>query len=59
MLADYAGMDTPAILLVNLMDIATEQGKKIDTQRMESRLGIPVVPFVAADKYWITGGKKC
>lgn len=50
MLADYAGMDTPAILLVNLMDIATEQGKKIDTQRMESRLGIPVVPFVAADK---------
>ncbi len=50
MLADYAGMKCPAILLLNLMDIAESQGKVVDAARLESRLGIPVVPFVAADR---------
>lgn len=48
MLADYAGIDCPAILLLNLMDIANTQGKQIDAAKIEQRLGIPVVPFVAA-----------
>ncbi len=50
MLADYAGMNCPAILLLNLMDIAEDQGKEIDASKIEKRLGIPVVPFVAADR---------
>lgn len=50
MLADYAGIDCPTILLLNLMDVAKEQGKKIDAKKIEQRLGIPVIPFVAADK---------
>lgn len=50
MLADYAGIDRPVILLLNLMDIAQEQGKKIDAKKIEERLGIPVVPFSAADR---------
>ena len=32
------------------MDIAEGQGKKIDAAKIEKRLGIPVVPFVAADR---------
>lgn len=50
MLADYAGMNCPAVLLLNLMDIAQEQSKKIDAKKIEQRLGIPVVPFVAANR---------
>ncbi|MCP1103206.1 ferrous iron transport protein B [Aequitasia blattaphilus] len=50
MLADYAGMDCPAVLLLNLMDIAKEQGKKVDAKKIEQRLGIPVVPFIAANR---------
>ncbi|MFV0362999.1 MAG: ferrous iron transport protein B [Suipraeoptans sp.] len=48
MLADYAGIDCPIILLLNLMDVANEQGKEIDAKKIEERLGVPVVPFVAA-----------
>lgn len=50
MLADYAGMDCPVILLLNLMDIAETQDKQINTAKIEARLGIPVVPFVATDR---------
>lgn len=49
MLADYAGIQCPAVLLLNLMDVAKEQGKEIDVEKLEEKLGIPVVPFVAAD----------
>jgi len=50
MLADYAGIDIPAILLLNLMDVASSQGREIDAALIEQRLGIPVIPFVAADR---------
>lgn len=50
MLADFAGIRTPAILLLNMMDVAELQGKYIDAKKLEIRLGIPVLPFVAADK---------
>ena len=50
MLADYTGIDIPAILLLNLMDIAQGQGKGIDVAVIEQRLGIPVTPFVAAER---------
>ncbi len=49
MLADFAGMNVPAILILNMMDVATGQGKKIDDRLLAERLGIPVVPFTAAD----------
>ena len=49
MLADFAGMDVPAILILNMMDVATGQGKKIDDKLLSERLGIPVLPFTAAD----------
>ncbi|MCR4595618.1 MAG: ferrous iron transporter B [Lachnospiraceae bacterium] len=49
MLADFASMDVPSILILNMMDVATSQGKKIDDKLISKRLGIPVVPFTAAD----------
>lgn len=50
MLADYVGIQCPAILLLNLMDVAEAQGKTVDAAKLEEKLGIPVIPFVAADK---------
>lgn len=49
MLADFASMDVPSILILNMMDVATSQGKKIDDKLISKRLGIPVLPFTAAD----------
>lgn len=50
MLADYAGIECPAVLLLNLVDVAEAQGKTVDASKLEDKLGIPVIPFVAADR---------
>lgn len=53
MLADYTGIKTPAVLLMNMMDVAAQQGKTIDNISISKKLGIPVVPIVASDiKYY-------
>lgn len=50
MIADYAGIRVPAVLILNMMDVANGQGKEVDAAAIESKLGIPVIPFVASDK---------
>ena len=49
MVAEFAAMDQPAVLLLNMMDVAKAQKKEIDHALLEERLGIPVLPFTAAD----------
>ena len=49
MLADYAGINAPCFLLLNMADVAADQGKKIDAKAIEDKLGIPVIPFSATD----------
>ncbi len=49
MLADYAGINVPCFLLLNMADVANDQGKKIDAAAIEEKLGIPVIPFSATD----------
>lgn len=49
MLADFAPLKTPAILLLNMMDVAKSQGKQIDAAKLGEHLGIPVLPFTAAE----------
>lgn len=49
MMADYAGIDVPCFLLLNMADVAKDQGKKIDAKAIEEKLGIPVIPFSATD----------
>lgn len=49
MLADYAGIDAPCFLLLNMADVAKDQGKTIDAKTIEKKLGIPVIPFSATD----------
>ena len=49
MLADYAGINTPAMLVLTMTDVAEEKGRKIDVKTLEKKLGIPVVGLVAPD----------
>ncbi len=50
MLADYAGINVPCFLLLNMSDVAALQGKTVDAKALEEKLGIPVVSFSAPDK---------
>ncbi len=49
MLADYAGITVPCFLVLNMSDVAKEQGKTIDAAELEKKLKIPVVLFSAPD----------
>ncbi|MCR5000789.1 MAG: ferrous iron transport protein B [Lachnospiraceae bacterium] len=49
MLADYAGITVPCFLVLNMSDVAKEQGKLVDAKELEKKLGIPVVSFSAPD----------
>ena len=49
MVAEFAPLGKPAVLLLNMMDVAKAQKKEIDHKLLEQRLGIPVLPFTAAD----------
>lgn len=49
MMADYAGINVPSFLVLNMADVAEEQGKKIDPKAIEQKLGIPVVQISATD----------
>ncbi|MCK9905748.1 hypothetical protein MXD63_37890, partial [Frankia sp. Cpl3] len=40
-------MGLPSILALNMMDVAASRGLHIDLDRLEQKLGVPVVPTVA------------
>ena len=50
MLADYAGIKTPVMLILTMMDVAEAKGKRIDIKKLSERLGIEVCSVVAYDK---------
>ena len=49
MAAEFADLKAPAVLLLNMMDIAAQQKKEINARKLSENLGIPVLPFTAAD----------
>ncbi len=50
MLADFVGMQVPAVLVLNMMDVAKGQGITIDIEKLSAKLGISVVPMSAIKK---------
>lgn len=50
MLADFVGNATPAVLVLNMMDVAAPRGIHIDVEKLSAKLGISVVPMTAIDK---------
>ncbi|HQM00016.1 MAG TPA: ferrous iron transporter B [Ruminococcus flavefaciens] len=49
MLAEFAKLDKPALLILNMMDVARDMGKNVDASTLAKKLGIPVLPFNATD----------
>ena len=49
MLAEFARLDKPALLVLNMIDVAKDMGKEIDADVLSEKLGIPVLPFNATD----------
>lgn len=50
MLADFVGTDIPSLLVLNMMDVAKDQGIQIDINKLSAKLGIPVVAMSAIRK---------
>ena len=50
MLADFVVTKVPAVLVLNMMDVAQGQGITIDVNKLSEKLGIPVVPMSAIRK---------
>lgn len=50
MLADFAGNQKPAILILNMMDVAEDRGITVDADKLSKKLGIKVVPMTAINK---------
>ena len=50
MLADFVGTKVPAVLVLNMIDVARGQGITINTEKLSEKLGIPVVPMSAIRK---------
>ena len=48
LLTEIQLLPVPAVLALNMMDVAAEQGKEINVDEMERRLGLPVIPMSAA-----------
>ena len=49
MVSEFTALKKPAVLVLNMMDVAESQNKKIDAELLSKRLGIPVLAFTAAD----------
>ena len=49
MLAEFARLDKPAVLVLNMMDVAESMGKAVNAEALAKKLGIPVLPFNATN----------
>lgn len=50
LLAEVLPLPAPVIVALNMMDVAEHEGRSIDVKALEQRLGVPVIPMVAAKK---------
>ncbi len=48
LLAELLHLPAPVVLGLNMVDVAVQQGLRVDAAAMERALGIPVVPMVAS-----------
>jgi ferrous iron transport protein B len=47
LVAELISLPAPVIVALNMMDVAEQEGVRIDPQVLEAALGVPVVPMVA------------
>ncbi|MBP5706528.1 MAG: 50S ribosome-binding GTPase, partial [Spirochaetales bacterium] len=49
MLSDFAGLNVPCFVILNMSDVAESQGTHIRPDIIETKIGVPVIMFCAAD----------
>ncbi|MFZ5905804.1 MAG: ferrous iron transport protein B [Nitrospirota bacterium] len=54
LLSEVLLLQVPVIVALNMIDVAEQQGIRIDTNALEHYLGVPVVPMVASKNQGIT-----
>jgi ferrous iron transport protein B len=47
LVAELLALQTPVIVAVNMMDVAEQEGMRIEPEVLEAALGVPVVPMTA------------
>lgn len=47
LIAELVGMDIPLVIGLNMMDVAEQEGLKIEPKVLEAALGVPVIPLIA------------
>ncbi len=47
LLSEVLLLNRPVIVALNMLDVASQQGIQIDTQALQTALGIPVIPMIA------------
>ncbi|MCT4606002.1 MAG: ferrous iron transport protein B [Marinisporobacter sp.] len=55
LLSEMVGMNVPIIAVLNMTDVAREQGKSINIKKLQEKLGIPIVTMVAAKGEGVEG----
>jgi len=48
LLAEFLLLNVPVVVALNMMDVAEQQGVRIEVRMLEKYLGVPVVPMVAS-----------
>lgn len=48
LLAEMVTLPSPIVLALNMIDVAEQEGRKIDVHTLQQNLGIPVIPMVAS-----------
>ncbi len=48
LVAELAALDAPLVVALNMMDVAEQEGLRVEPHVLEAALGVPVVPMVAS-----------
>ncbi|MGQ9832671.1 MAG: ferrous iron transport protein B [Candidatus Villigracilaceae bacterium] len=48
LVAELAALDAPLVVALNMMDVAEQEGFRVEPHVLEAALGVPVVPMVAS-----------
>lgn len=48
LVSELAALDLPVVIALNMMDVAEDEGRKIDHRKLSEAAGMPVVPMTAS-----------
>ena len=46
--SELAGFKVPIVIALNMMDVAEQEGRRVDARRFSAAIGLPVVPMTAS-----------